>query len=284
VNTQLLDLATFASHLLGFEKAAKAEGFASPSDINRFLFKSYGKAVKQMAPADRLRGAIFILNAPASPNALAQPRDLITALHRVQSDIDQRIYSLAADISAEPAVAHTPTHNDLRQMVSGEWNMGYAQLISRCTKKCVVWASGVGAVVFLAGEVYLETPDVVEELSGGIPAGFQKLSWDDGEIAYEFARHELNDTSRAGIWHLPNQFLLCPKPEKLMSAALGKFLRNRMAGYWNHDEEPYVENEGRADISLARPNGFFYIIEVNGSAARWLPECRGSHRQRSRRL
>jgi hypothetical protein len=47
-----------------------------------------------------------------------------------------------------------------------------------------------------------------------------------------------------------------------MSIALGKFLRFRMAGYRHHDDEPYVENQGRADVSLISYNGFVYIIEV----------------------
>jgi hypothetical protein len=126
----------------------------------------------------------------------------------------------------------------------------------------VVWANGVAATVFLAGDCYLETPDVVAQLQPGLPGSFQSLSWDDGEIVFEFARHELNDTSPAGIWHLPDHLLLRPKPEKLISAGLGKFLRYRMAGYWQHDEEPYVENQGRADISLFHYNGFVHIIEV----------------------
>ena len=35
-----------------------------------------------------------------------------------------------------------------------------------------------------------------------------------------------------------------------------------MAGYKHHDDEPYVENQGRADVSLHSYNGFVYIIEV----------------------
>jgi hypothetical protein len=88
------------------------------------------------------------------------------------------------------------------------------------------------------------------------------LSWADGEIAYEFADNELNDTSDTGIWQLPEQFLLRPKPEKIMSVGLGRFLRLRMAGYRHHEDEAHVENEGRADISLVLYNGLVNIIEV----------------------
>jgi hypothetical protein len=35
-----------------------------------------------------------------------------------------------------------------------------------------------------------------------------------------------------------------------------------MAGYRHHEDEPYVENEGRADIVLYFYNGFIYIVEV----------------------
>ncbi len=262
MSAPLIDLSTLANHTLAFVKAANGLGFSSPGEINRFLFQSYGKAIREIPPADRPQGVIFLLTPAGSAGALARVAALKPVLVQTQTDVARHYYSMAADLSGGATVAHTPSSDEHKQMIGGAWTAGYAQMISRQTNRCVVWANGVGANVYLAGDCYIETPDVVEELPIGLPASFQSLSWDDGEIVFEFAQNELNDTSPAGIWRLPHRCLLQPKPEKLMSVALGKFLRHRMAGYRHHEDEPYVENEGRADLTLQLYNGFYYIIEV----------------------
>jgi hypothetical protein len=262
MSASLIDLSTLANHTLAFVASAKASGFSSPGEINRFLFQSYGKTVREIPPANRPKGAIFLLAPPATPGALARIADLKPVLLQIQTDVACKFYMVPLDLSGGAILAHAPTSEEQKLMALGSWTLGHAQMLSRQTGRCVVWANGVSATVFLAGDCYIETPDVVEELPAGLPTSFQSLSWNEGEIVYEFARHELNDTSPAGIWHLTDQLLLRPKPEKLMSVGLGKFLRYRMAGYRHHDDEPYVENEGRADISLLLYNGFIYIIEV----------------------
>ena len=260
--TPLIDLSKLANYQLAYIDSAKACGFSSPGDINRFLFKSYGKAVREISPANRPKGAIFFLEPPATFGALAQIADLVPVLKKIRTDVARILYSVPLDLSGGATPAHEPNSDEHKYMVSGTWTCGHAQMLSRQTGRCVVWANGVSAVVFLAGDCYIESPDVVEELPIGIPASFDSFSWDDGKIVFEFAQHELNDTSATGIWHLPDYLLLKPKPEKLMSVGLGKFLRTRMAAYRHHDDEPYIENEGRADISLVLYNGFIYIIEV----------------------
>lgn len=258
----LIDLAKLANHSLAFTSSATAAGFSSLGDINRFLFKSYGKTVRTIPPANRPQGAIFFLEPPSTVGALAQIADLKPVLLQIRTDVACRLYTLPLDLVGGARVAHEPTSDEQKMMASGAWTSGHAQMLSRQTGRCVVWANGVSALVFLAGDCYIETPDVVEEMPTGLPGSFQSLSWNDGEIVYHFAKHELNDTNPAGIWQLPDHLLLRPKPEKLMSISLGKYLRYRMAGYRHHDDEPYVENQGRADISLVLYNGSIYIIEV----------------------
>jgi len=51
-------------------------------------------------------------------------------------------------------------------------------------------------VVYLDGDVYRETVNVVDELPSGVSRAAALLPWDDGAMAFEFAGHELNDTSR----------------------------------------------------------------------------------------
>jgi len=263
MTTPLIDLSKLANHPLVFAESAKACGFSSPGDINRFLFKSYGKAVREIPPANRPKGAIFFLSPPATFGALAHIANLKPVLMQIRTDVAQKLYTVPLDLSGGGAtVALEPTSDDQKQMAADAWTPGFAMSLSYYTKRCVVWANGVGANVYLDGHCYIETPDVVEELKIGIPGNFQSLSWDDGRIVFEFAQHKLNDTSPAGIWQVPEKLLLRPKPEKFMSAALGEFLHFRMAGYKHHDDEPYVENQGRADVSLHSYNGFVYIIEV----------------------
>jgi len=115
---------------------------------------------------------------------------------------------------------------------------------------------------FLAGNVYFEMTDVIEEFAVGMPSSFESLSWDDGRIAFEFARHELNDKSAIGIWHLPNERVLRPKPETIIRSKFGKFLQFRMAGYRTHTEEAHVENDGYADVSLHFVDDRVVIVEV----------------------
>jgi hypothetical protein len=125
-----------------------------------------------------------------------------------------------------------------------------------------VFATGVSVVVYIGGDMYLETPDVIEELPAGVPGSFQSLSWKNGEIVFHFADTDLNDRGPLGIWQLADNRLLRPKPELLMSARLGRFLQYRLAGYSHHDEEAHVENEGRVDISLHVIDGRIFIVEV----------------------
>lgn len=262
MTTSLLDLSTLANFSVVFADSAKACGFSSPGDINRFLFKSYGKALRAIPPANRPKGAIFFLSPPATVGALAANADLQKVLMRIRTDVARTFYCVPLDLSGGATAAHETTSNEQKLMAADAWTPGFALMISRCTRRCVVWANGVGAHVYLDGHCYIETPDVVEELAIGIPSNFQSLSWDNGEIVFEFAQHKLNDTSPAGIWQIPDGLLLKPKPERLMSVALGEFLHFRMAGYKHHDDEPYVENQGRADVSLHSYNGSVYIIEV----------------------
>ena len=262
MSVSLFDLAKLNSHAEFFAPAAKKLGFSSAGDIERFLFKSYGRAIREIPPANRPRGALFFLAPPGIASALASPGNLKPVLLQIQTDIARRLYEVPSDLSGDiREVAEVPVAVK-QQMASGAWTFGQAQRLSRQSENCVVWANGVGATVFLAGDCYSESPDVVEELPIGPPASFQALSWADGEIVYEFAENELNDTTGSGIWRLPEQFLLRSKPEKLMSVGLGRFLRLRMAGYRHHEDEAHVENEGRADISLVLYDGQVDIIEV----------------------
>lgn len=262
MSASLKDLAKLTNFGLAFNQLATDLGFSAVGDINRFIFKSYGKTLREIPVADRPRGAIFLLDPPAVADALASVADLKQVLPRIQTDIAQSVYCLRLDLAGGMTVASSLTTDERKSMAGGTWPRSHAQLLSRHSGRCVVWANAVEVMVYIAGDIYIESPDVIEELPAGLPTGFQSLSWDDGAIVFEFARHELNDTSPAGIWHLPDNQLLRPKPEKLMSAALGKFLRNRMAGYKHHDDEPYVENEGRADVSVHMFDARVFIIEV----------------------
>jgi hypothetical protein len=263
MSAPLINLATLANHSMAFHKLAVALGFSGAGDIDRFIFHSYGKALREVPPADRPKGAIFLLEPPSTASAImAGISALKPILTQIQTNVSHTFYSLPLDLSGGVTSIYSPTTDERKVMTGGAWPQGHAQLLSRTANRCVVWANGVGVVVFLGGDIYLESPDVVEELPAGLPATFQSLSWDDGAIVFEFARHKLNDTSPAGIWHLPDNLLLRPKPEKLMSVALGEFLRNRMAGYRHHDDEPYVENEGRADVSLHLFDARIFIVEV----------------------
>ncbi|MDZ4816867.1 MAG: hypothetical protein SGI71_11450 [Verrucomicrobiota bacterium] len=53
MSTTLKDLSALSMHPLVFDEPAKACGFASAGDIDRFLFQSYGKTIKEIAPANR---------------------------------------------------------------------------------------------------------------------------------------------------------------------------------------------------------------------------------------
>jgi hypothetical protein len=262
MSDSLFDLTKLITHVQSFAQPAASLGFSTPGEIERFLFKSYGRAIREIPPANRPRGALFFLARPGTPSALASPKDLKPVVLQIQRDIAQRFYEVPTDLAGGIKEAAQLTSAEQRQMASGAWTPGQAQLLSRCSGRCVVWGNGVGACVFLAGDCFLESPDVVEELPTGLPSTFQSLSWANGEIVYHFAENELNDTSETGIWRLPEQFLLRSKPEKIMSVGLGRFLRLRMAGYRHHEDEAHVENEGRADISLVLYNGLVEIIEV----------------------
>jgi hypothetical protein len=258
----LFAIAGQANLALIFNQAAAELGFISVGEIDRFVFSAYAKAIKGIRPADRLRGAIFVLEPATVDGVLADPSSLRPLLMQIRSATTSTLHSLRIDLNGGLGSVYICTSADRKSLVSGGWSQQVAQQFSRANKKCVAWAMGVGILVFINGDLYLESPDVVEELPSGLPAGFQSLSWNDGSIVFEFADCNLNDRGALGIWQLPDIHLLRPRPEILIRGRFGDFLRFRLAGYRHHDEEPHVENEGRADISLHLIDGRILIVEI----------------------
>lgn len=262
MNGSLFTLAHLATHEQVFGAVARRLGFSSAGDIERFLFKAYGKALRKIPAANRPKGAIFFLEAPAVADALPKEADLVAAIETIQRDIGTKVYSLRLDLAPGGTAPHDLSAEEKKMMSGNMWQQSAAQMVSRQEKRCAVWANGVATVAYLDGDTYRETVNVVDELPSGVSRAADLLPWDDGEMVFEFASHELNDTSRAGVWCVPDKHILYPKPETLMSRALGKFLRTRLAGYLQHADEPYIENSGRADIVLTLADNRVFLIEV----------------------
>jgi len=260
--TSLFGLAHLATHEQAFGAVAQRLGFSNAGEIERFLFRAYGKALRKIPAANRPKGAIFFLEPPSVTGTLPREADLVAAIEAIQRDIGSKIYTLRLDLTPGGTAVHDLTVEDKKAMCSNMWTRGAAQMVSRRDSRCAVWANGVEAVAYLDGDIYRETVSVVDELPSGVSRTSDLLPWDDGALALEFASHELNDTSRAGIWCVPEKHVLYSKPETLMSRSLGKFLRTRLAGYLNHADEPYIENSGRADVVLTLVDGRVFIIEV----------------------
>jgi len=262
MSSSLFGLAHFATHEQTCGAVAQRLGFSSAGDIERFLFKAYGKALRKIPAANRPKGAIFFLEPPAVSGALPKEADLITAINVIQRDIRSKVYTLRLDLAAGGTAPHDLTTEEKKAMSANMWPQSAAQMVSRQEKKCIVWVNGIVVVAYLDGDIYQETASVVDELPSGVSRAADLLPWDDGEVAFEFASQELNDTSRAGIWRVPENNVLYSKPETLMSRALGKFLRTRLAGYLQHVDEPYIANSGRADIVLTLVDGRVFLVEV----------------------
>jgi hypothetical protein len=260
--SDLLKINSLASHAAVFSQSASQLGFDSVGEIDRFLFSGYGKTVRQIPTADRLRSAMFVLEPASVSDALGTPPNLKPLLAKIQNQTTAVVYSVRADLVGGLKLLYTFTSADRNSLVNSGWTMQTAQQFSRVNNKCVIWALGVGATVFINGDIYLESVDVVEGFGVGPPSHFQSLSWDDGAIMFSFADTDLNDTGPVGVWHLPDKHLLRPKPETLMRDRLGRFLTYRLAGYVQHYEEAHVENEGRADISLHLIDGRILIVEI----------------------
>jgi len=61
MSSSLIGLGQLVTHEQAFVHAATELGFSSLGEIDRFLFKAYGKALRLVPSANRPRGAIFIL-------------------------------------------------------------------------------------------------------------------------------------------------------------------------------------------------------------------------------
>ncbi len=255
-------IASITNHTAVFGPVAQRLGFGSPGEIDRFIYSVYGKAIRQMRPADRLRGAIFILEAPKSVGTCGDASACGSLLQRIHGSTTETFFSIRADLSENLEMVCTCSPADRRVLVNGAWPPQVAQQLSRKLEKCVIWATGVSAIVFISGDTYLESPDVIEEIPAGPPASFNSLSWDDGSILFDFADADLIERGAGGIWHSANHSLLRPRPELLIRGRLGKFLQYRLAGYAQHYEEAEVEHEGRADISLHLVDDRILIVEI----------------------
>lgn len=258
----LFSIARLANAVQLFQPCVSELGFGSAGEIDRFIFGPYAKAIKRIRKADRPRGAIFVLEPANTPDALGTPEALESLILQIQEAATAKFFTLRLDLSGNLTVAYTCEPADQRLLADGAWTQQIAQQYSRNTKKCVVWAMGVGVEVFIGGDLYRDSPDVIEELPAGCPIDFQNVSWDDGGIMFDFAESDLNDTGSTGIWQLPAAHVLKPRPEELIRSRLGNFLRFRLAGYSQHYEEPHVEHEGRADVALHLVDARIFIIEV----------------------
>jgi hypothetical protein len=258
----LFTIASLVNREMIFNPVAAELGFGLAGEIDRFMFNVYAKALREVPPAGRPRGTIFVLEPAAESDALAEVATFKPMLRELQTKTTKAFHAVRVDLEGGLSIAYACTPTDRKHLVSGGWSQQMAQHFSRSQKKCIVWAMGVGVIVYLNGDIYLESADVIEEFAVGFPGGFQDLSWDDGTIVFEFAKHKLNDTSAGGVWQLSDNYVLRPRPEELIRRRLGEFFQFRLAGYRHHDEEAHVEHEGRADISLHLIDGRILIVEV----------------------
>src|ERR1700722_2201416 len=169
-------IAEIANRDLHFTPIALGLGFAQIGEIDRFIFQVYGKAIRDVLPADRAKGTIFVLEPSKSPNALAKPASFKPVFAEIAIKTQSEIRSIRLDLDGGSSVFYHSTPDDRKQLVAGSWPQNLAQHLSRHEKKCVVWASGVGAIVYLNGDIYLQTADVVEEIPQSLPIDFQNLS------------------------------------------------------------------------------------------------------------
>ncbi len=255
-------IARYANNSLIFNELAQESGFSSIGEIDRFVFGPYKKVIRDTQPADLPRGVIFILEPASVSGVLGAPSALGPLLKQIQSAAASTFHSIRIDLADGLSSVYTCTPADRRFLVSGGWTKQIACEFSQHGNKCVIWATGVSVHVFINGRLYLESADVVEEFAAGCPREFENLSWDDGRIAFAFADRNLNDRGPLGIWCLPDDHLLRPRPEVLIRSRFGDFLRYRLALYHTHYEEAHVENEGRADISLHLIDGRILIVEI----------------------
>jgi len=237
-------------------------GFPSAGEIERFLMQSYGKAVREIVPADRLKGHIFVLEPAVLQGEIAKPNDLIPVIRQIKQLEQDSILSLPLDIGNPPESIASPKMPDLNSKVGGAWLKTHAEQLSSSLDACVVHANGVTASVFVSGRLYLDLGDVIEGFDRGPNEDFQKLSWANGEILFHFAEQDLNNRTPLGIWKLPDDYILKPNPETLIGERLRQFLQYRMQGLLNLERESHVENEGRLDVALYLLNGFIYLIEI----------------------
>jgi hypothetical protein len=260
--SDLLVISRLANQGAYFNTLAGEMGFDSADSISRFVRNTYAGAIKTLPAANRPRGLVLDLNVPENPLALVTGDLLRPLLITAITNSGRYLHSLKLDLSGALTTLHEFTIEERRRMSGGAWTQQTAQLISRDSKRCIVFASGVSLQVYMAGDLYLHLDDVIEELPAACTVQFQSDSWEDGGMLFQFAARELNNTGPNGIWFLPDVHVLRPKPELLMRQTLGEYLRFRLAGYSHHDEEPHVEHEGRADISLHLIDGRIYIVEV----------------------
>jgi hypothetical protein len=251
-------------------------GFRSAGEVDLFLRQSYGKAVAEVSPADRLRGHMFVLRPVPAPGLPVAPERMIQVIQDIKRQ-DEVILAIPTDLSAKAEVLCKPTITELSGRPGGSWSDEAAQALSESLDKCVVIGNGVAAKVFVSGRIYLELSDVIEGLVQGPQTTFQNLSWNDGLILCEFAKLDLGDRSSSGIWRLPDKFVLKHKPEADMRRRLRDFLGQRLAGWSHLIEEAHVENEGRLDVAVYLVNHRCYLVEI-----KWMGRAvKGTHKGKS---
>jgi len=264
----LSGIARFVANQEELSQIVKRLGFSGAGEIDRFLLESYAKAVAATPVPDRLKGHIFILEPAVVGDQIADPRQLLDVLREVKANEQKSVLSLNLDLASPHKERVKLTKADLANKVGGAWLARHAQELSYSIDRCVAFGNGVSISVFVSGKLYTEYADVIEGFDKGPEDDFQHLSWQNGEILYLFAEHDLNDRSAVGIWRLPDKFVLKPNPETLIETRLYNFLHAKMLGVLRIDREAHVENEGRLDLSIQFVNGFTFILEI-----KWMGSC-----------
>src|SRR6185369_12375267 len=104
------------------------------------------------------------------------PKDLKPMLAKIQNETSKALYSLRADLAGGLKLLYEFTPKDRNLLVNGGWTTQIAQQLSRENSKCIILAAGVSITVFINGDIYMESLDVVEGFAMGPPSQFQSLS------------------------------------------------------------------------------------------------------------
>lgn len=233
----------------------------APSGLPEALVERFLAAWGQVPLAELPQSCLFEL-VKSESTALANIQTVIETARRVEQTRLAGRYarvSTAGEFVGEASVAA----ETLATVKGLRWTQIQASQASfDAPTACFILCVGYEVMALVRGAIAIHYVDVRNRTAPSAFEERQREGWNDGHLLQVFGEDDLPKRVRLGVWFLPEQYLLKPRPEGLIEERLHLFLSARLVGYRQIQRQRVWEDRGQLDLFIETSDGFQHIVEL----------------------